>query len=88
MQNTNNWPNTINKCNKLLILLHVGLFNSSIRGRNFIKWTDGERERGVCARAEQKLSRCGERERGVCARAEQKLSRCGERERGVCARGE
>ncbi len=56
------------------------------------RWTETEqmrreREREVCARAEQKLRRRGERERErcVCARAEQKLSRCGERERGVRA---
>ncbi len=59
-------------------------------------WADAERERErerevcVCARAEQKLSRCREREREVCvcARAEQKLSRCREREVCVCARAE
>ncbi len=47
-----------------------------------------ERERDVCARAEQKLSRQMWRETDVCARAEQKLSRQTGRERDVCARAE
>ncbi len=44
--------------------------------------TDGEREREMCVRIEQKLSRCRERERCVCARwIETEQMR---RERDVC----
>ncbi len=46
-------------------------------------WADAERDRDVCARAEQKLSRC--RERGVCACWTETEQTRRERERGVCA---
>ncbi len=46
-------------------------------------WADAERDREVCARAEQKLSRC--RERGVCACWTETEQTRRERERGVCA---